>query len=202
MPRLEHIAIITWAMSWHTPRSQLPRIGRGRAHGGRALGIFERRVDEVRDRIRGVDHIANRAERVCRFTDLRVGLGEWGGRRGDTAPMRRIDRCPVADEDCPRVEFDRLLHGGHADVDDGVAETVLPSADSLAVRPDVEAVSHSVLIPVAFARHDHQALAQVAHRPGVLVRDRLVQEIDRSIGSDQGVAGRERWEATRGTRRA
>ena len=82
-----------------------------------------------------------------------------------------------------------VLDGGHADVDHGIAETIFPPADlPSAVRPNVEAVDQSLLIRMAFTRHDHQSLAKVAYRPRGLERDRLVEEVDGPVGSDQGVA--------------
>jgi hypothetical protein len=103
-----------------------------------------------------------------------------------------------AHQDGLRLELDRPRDCRHDGVDDRVAEAVGSRPDRGAtMRPDVESMGQPLLIAVACAGKDHQSLAEVGDRLGVLVTDRLVNDVRGPARAGQGISvvvARERLE--------
>ena len=86
-----------------------------------------------------------------------------------------VDR-DVALDDRPRRELDVAVDLLERQVEDDVAEAVVGALALEVAAGDAQLVGRQALVAVVVGRHDHQALAEVGDRPGIVVAERLVDQ--------------------------
>ena len=192
-----HIASITCAMSWHTPRRS--------CHASAAVVRIDVTSCEYSKAFRMQLDIAVTVSRTRvpkggrRVAQRLVGLGEGSGR---WRPGDAVDAvAEFSTEDCVHAEFDTLVNDRYVHADHRVVEAVgMPARASDLCVFDTDGVGDPLLVVVEMLGDDDEPLTQRSDRSRVRVCDVLMEDVRRAACRKERRRGRNRWTRLRALR--